>query len=115
MIYKGKDPAKSSLARMDAMSDMNTVASLFPVFKDLAAKQMKAITVSHKDMLSHQYFEILTEAIDIRTRDETGQLKHGLKLNIQNLLKTSCRVIKGHYLITDEMQMKLVLKTLRQF
>ena len=66
---------------------------------------MKTITVCAKDMLNHQYFYILTEAIDIRTRDET-ELKQGLKLNIQNLLKTYCRVINGHYLITDEMQMK---------
>ena len=94
-----KDPTKASLARKDAMSDMNTLSSLFLVFKDLAAKQMETITVSPKDMLNHQYF-------DIRTRDETGKLKHGLKLNIQNLLKTSCKVMKGHYLIKDEMQMK---------
>ena len=46
---------KVLLARKDAVSDMNTLASVFPVFQDLTAKQMKTMTVFPKDLLNHRY------------------------------------------------------------
>ena len=101
-----KDPSKASLARKDAMSDMNTLASLFLVFKQIALDQQVAIMVEPKDMLNHHHFELLCEAIEKRSKGENGKLKHGLKLNIQNLLKTACKVMKGHYLIKDQIDCK---------
>ena len=43
-----KDPTRDFLARQDAMSDMKTLASVFLVFQDPTAKQMKTMTVSSK-------------------------------------------------------------------
>ena len=104
--YQRKDPSKASLARKDAKSDMNTLASLFLVFKQIALDQQFAIMVEQRDMLNHHHFELLCEATEKCSKSENGKLKHGLKLNIQNLLKTTCKVMKAHYQIKDQIECK---------
>ena len=57
-------------------------------------------------MLNHHHLELLCEPIEKHSKNENGKLKHGLKLNIQNLLKATCKVMKGHFLIKDQIECK---------
>ena len=78
-----KDPSKASLAHKDAMSDMNTLASLFLVFKQIALDQQFVIMVEQKDMLNHQHFELFCEAIEKRSKSENCKLKLGRNLTFR--------------------------------
>lgn len=91
--------AKMSGARKAVSTKMRTLANLYNAFYPHVKKDIRPTV---EDMFSRTYFSELEQAIHDVTLCADGSLKCGLKITIGNLLKSGARILKGHYLISDD-------------
>ena len=97
---------KRAEVRKSVMSDMRRLACLYTELEtaesELGILPCKQGNIT--DLFARSNFSHLEKAIETYTTDpnNTSSIKSGLKVGVQNLLKTTSKILKGLHLMNDE-------------
>ena len=90
---------RGKTSRKEIMSKMRLYAALVFRIRDLENKS----DLTGEDVLHVKRFDVVTRAIEEVTINEGGNLKYGTRLTYGYMLKTVAKIMKGVYIIENDM------------
>lgn len=96
---------KKSAVRRSVMTDMSRLSSLYFVFRKQGLSENSSsihVEGTAADMLKRKYFSILESAIQAYIARDKDVIKPGLKLSLDYLPKTACKIMKATYLMDEK-------------